>query len=335
MRYFMTGLFLGLGIFAGWGALASGQGAGNSFVQGLAPDWEQPLDYPDAFDPMNGPPAGDVFWNAWCVPTAAACLIGHWEDVNGCNGLSDGSADGNQFIPAGYGGPAWGAGSAWYDFTADGNQPGLFGPNPKRGLRPVEDLGWYLDTNGTGIAGFPHVGTFYKDVSRGLKQFFRAKAKSGCKPARSMWAKTLGVHPFFGGRTVARLVRTLRCQIDRNQTAIAHFRHWNLVPAGPGANPGTGDETEEAAFEVEEYYFGDWTPGGGHGEDWSGDEDPYGLGHAVLVVGYTLDGFGNVTHLIVHDNWPMTLRNVKVPVGQELVAITIVPGYYLVEGKPL
>ena len=34
---------------------------GNTFIKGLAPDWDQPLDYPDNFDPNNGPVAGDAF----------------------------------------------------------------------------------------------------------------------------------------------------------------------------------------------------------------------------------------------------------------------------------
>ena len=118
--------------FIGLSVPAAGQG--NVFIQGLAPDWDQPLDYPDSlgFD-LSGPMPGDPTWNAWCEPTAAACLIGHFEDVRNRTALADCSADGNPFkIPPGYQGPAWGAGPAWHDYTADGAAFGFPGPHPLR-----------------------------------------------------------------------------------------------------------------------------------------------------------------------------------------------------------
>lgn len=312
------------------------QQAGDFYVKGLAPDWNQPLDYPDAFDPKNGPMPGDIFWNAWCVPASAAMLVGHWEDVKGRAGLADKSADGNQFklIP-GYLGPPWGLGPAWHDYTADGNKPPNFGPHPQRGTRLVEDHGFYMDTNGKGVVGFPHVGTFYRDVAPGLNQFFAAKGKKPGQPACNLRAVTWGVHPFFGGLNVTQLADKLKFEVEGNRTAIAHFRHWNLVPNGPPANPGTGDEEKEPEFDIEKYSFGSFIPGGGHGEDWNGEEGDEGLGHAVLVVGYTQDVWGNVTDLIAHDNWPSTGRNVQVPVGNQLVAITIARGIFLVKPKAM
>jgi hypothetical protein len=297
--------------------------ARNFFVPGLAPDWEQPLDYPDPFDPLNGPVAGDPFWNAWCAPTAAACLIGHWADVRRRIPLGDGSPDGNQFlIPPGYMGPPWGAGPAWHDYTADGNIPGGMGPNPLRGFRAVEDLGYYMDTNGSGILGAPHPGTFYKDAAPGLNRFFTAKGKGAGQPAFLMKAFTRGVHPAFKAWPMPKLIQRIRYEVDSGRTAIAHFMHWNIVPAGPPAAPGTGYEVKEDEFDVEEYDFENYTSSGCHGEYWNAEEGEEGLGHAVLVVGYTQDIAENLTHLIVHDNWPVTGRNVKVPAGPNLAAVT-------------
>jgi hypothetical protein len=227
MRYVHPILLIIFGILVGFTSPASGQG--NVFINGLAPDWEQPLDYPDPFD-FLGPVAGDMYWKAWCVPTAAAGLIGHWEDVKGRAGLADGSADGNQAKPAGYGGPKWGAGPAWHDYVADGWK-GKMGPNPMRGARPVDDLGVYLDTNGY-ISTLFHGGTWYKDVAPGLNQFFAAQGTGPGQPAANLKATTKGIHPAFGSWNFMQMAAALKVEIDNNRTAIAHFRHWNLVPAG-------------------------------------------------------------------------------------------------------
>ncbi len=302
---------------------ALGQGV-NTFIKGLAPDWGQPLDYPDTFDP-TGPPPLDTYWNAWCAPTSAAMLIGHWEDVKGWTGLADGSADGNQSIPFGYAGPLYGLGAAWHDRTADGNPSGL-GGHPMRGLRTVNDLGWHLDTNGSGVNGVPHIGTFYGDMAPGLNSFFTAvNVNSPPGGIRGeLKAKTLGIDPVFGGYSNQQLADILKNTIDRNNTAIAHFSYWNLLLSGPPASPGDGTEDEEDQFDIEEYHFWFWWPFGPHNGYCNGVEDEGGLGHAVLVVGYTQNVWGMVTHLIVHDNDTTTQRNVKVPVGPELVAITLV-----------
>ncbi len=305
---------------------------GQYYVRGLAPDWNQPLDYPDSFD-MRGPMAGDWYWDAWCAPAAASGLIGHWEDVRNRNGLSDGSADGNQSIPFGYRGPRWGMGPGWHDYCADGLSTG-WGGHPMRGFRPVDDLGVYLDTQGH-MSGIYHGGTYYKDMAPGLNAFFTAVGTGGAQPAQNMTAATWGIDPAFGGLPEQMLISLLKWEVDCNRTAIAHFRHWNLNPVGPPANPGTGNEIDEYEFEIEEYEFDDWTPYGMHDEEWNDVEGEDGMGHAVLVVGYMLDSMGALTHLLVHDNYPATARNVQVPVGPELVAITIVQGFNLEIMNPL
>jgi hypothetical protein len=74
-----------------------------------------------------------------------------------------------------------------------------------------------------------------------------------------------------------------------------------------------------------------------HGEQWNAESGMEGLGHAVTVVGYTLTQ-GAVTHLVVHDNRPLTVRNARMPVGARLVAITTVvpePGTFLALGLGL
>lgn len=299
------------------------------FIDGLAPDWNQPSDYPDFFD-ATGPagPGPMGIWRAWCAPTCGAMLVGHWEDVLSRAGLADGSADGNQDrIPPGYLGPRWGAGPAWHDYCADGDSL-AGGPHLLRGSRNVEDLGFYMDTNGFGIFKVPHTGTYYKDMAPGLNFFFGAVGATGSLPARNLTATTLGVNPCFGGFSVKALADMLRFQVDNGRTAIAHFKHWNLDPVVSAA-PGTGGETEESEFDTAEYKFSDKSSKDIHDEEWNYDTDGYGLGHAVLVVGYAMDQLGNVTHVIVHDNWFATERNVMAPVGDELAAVTTVDGFSL------
>lgn len=315
-------------VFIGMSVSAFGQ----FYVRGLAPDWNQPLDYPDLFD-RQGPIPGDSYWNAWCAPASAAGLIGHWEDVRNRDGLADGSADGNQSLLLGYRGSRWGTGPGWHDYCADGIVSG-WGGHPMRGTRPVDDLGVYMDTQGH-MSGTYHGGTYYKDMAPGLTAFLAAVGTGGAQPAQNMTAATFGIDPAFGGLPQTLLTSLLRWEVDSNRTAIAHFRHWNLNPVGPPANPGTGSEIDEYEFEIEEYDFGDWIPSGLHDEEWNDVEGEDGLGHAVLVVGYIDDGLGAVTHLLVHDNSPVTARNVQVPVGPELVAITIVQGFNLEIMDPL
>ena len=87
---------------------------GATFVNGLVPDWLQPY----AYNAPNGPgpdPAGGVVnqWNAWCGPTSAANLGGHWQDFWGVP-VADGMA-----FPAS---PNWPAVN-WHDYQADANRP--------------------------------------------------------------------------------------------------------------------------------------------------------------------------------------------------------------------
>ena len=319
------------------GLCAAASGQGNVFIKGLAPDWGQPYDYPDGFDatgpPAPPPPPPNSFWHAWCAPTAAVMLVGHWEDMKNRNGLADGSADGNPFNPP-YMGANYGNGPTWHDYTADGAAGGAAGPNAQRGARPVNDMGWYMNTNGSGPGGGGHVGTFRKDVAAGINAFFAAKGTGGGQPAQNMSAATLGTHANLGGYTLQELAGFLKAEIDGDRTVIAHFTHWNLINQ-QGNSMGNGTEDSEDDFPIESWDFGAYTPGGSYGEDCNNDDDEYGIGHDVLVVGYTTNAQGTVTDIIVHDTWNSTGRNLKVPVGAQLVAITRVRGFSFQISDPI
>jgi hypothetical protein len=298
---------------------ANAVGPVNTYVSGLVPNWDQPYDYPDAFDgtgpgamPVNPPQP----WAAWCTPTAAAMMMGHWADVKGVPTTGDASADGNQGPGNVYGGVGWAAGASWHDYTADGTRPPPApGPYPPGAQT---DIGWYMNTNNLGDnnlvvnIGVPHAGTYVGDCAPGLNNFLADRGS----PLAGNAATT-----FVTGLTpVPALIATIKSEIDANRTVLGHFLWWvnpGSGPAGPGQ--GNGSETGESQFEAAtptsfgHYTFPSSNPGGGpNGAIWGGS-GPDGLGHTVTIVGYTTTA-GNVTDLIVHDNWPTTVRDVQVSV---------------------
>lgn len=293
--------------------------AADFFVEGLVPNWDQPHYYPDplGYDP-SGPGAfyaGSPF-RAWCAPTCAAMMFAHWQDVRGRVSIADASADGSQALAGAYGGAPWGSGSSWHDYTADGLGAGT---HPLRGTRAINDHGWYMDTNDVGDPGlpnFPHTGTFYQDIIPGMLNFMAA-----CSPSPNFQLGMFGTDPAFGAFPVNALLTQIKTEIDENRTVMAHFTHWNIVgPQGPGE--GTGFEEDEAQIAYSDYIWGPPVSSGDYGEFFNFLTDGEGLGHAVVVVGYSELG-GVVTDLIVHDNTPRTVRNVRVPVaGAPLVLIT-------------
>lgn len=299
------------------------------YIQGMAPNWEQPYDYPDLFDgtgPGPWPGPGSAF-EAWCTPTSAAMLAGHWEDRIYRMGMADGFADGNQGVLFGYSGIPWGGGPTWHDYCADGLGIGVH-PLRGTGARAIEDIGWYLDTNNIGdpaLPNGPHTGTQLGDVAPGFSGYLQAVGTGVGQPAEGISVATFGVDPVFGAMPVLVMCQTVAMEIDRNRSVLGHFSYWNIIgPGGPGN--GNGTEVKEQDFGYSDYSWGTWNPNGPNGEKYNERTDYEGLGHTVLIVGYTMDDQGTVTHLIVHDNWPSTVRNVRIPVGPQLVAITVVGG---------
>ncbi len=300
--------------------------AGNVYVQGLVPNWEQPYDYPDppgydAGGPGPRPLVPPRPWDAWCTPTASAMLMGHWADVLGVANTGDAFADGNQGkIPPGYLGTAWGAGPDWHDYCADGtNARPAPGPYPFPAPPTITDLGWYLNTNNLGAGnlltnpGVPHAGTFVGNTDQGINNFLADRA---APPA--LVANTTYVGLGAGQTPLALVLAMIQGEIDANRTVLGHFKWW-VNPQVPGPGNGIGGENSEDDFEASGgfalYEFDTTNPGGGpNGEEWNGQDGAECLGHTVTLVGYTTNAAGALTHLIAHDNWPTTVRNVQVPI---------------------
>ena len=307
--------------------LAAGTGThAANWVSGFVPDWNQPnwCGNPVNGWPNGGPNPAVPAWGAWCTPTAAANLLGHWDDVKGSS-----VADGVAYNGSGVAWPNW---PAYQDYQANGgNQRGALSPGA------VDDLGWYMDTNGLGdpAHGNPpagHTGTYYKDVSwgpLGLNTFFADLGQP------SFTALTHGLVYSDPQTAVLPNVQAgfqeVRGEIDGNRTAVAHFTHWNLQFFLPGAVQ--GPLANEADYGFDYYTFTTPSfPAGSDaelGEEWNGQTDGEGLGHSVTVVGYILAGagddpLGNTDWVIVHDNWSTTPRNVAVPFAPAWAVNTIV-----------
>ncbi len=133
---------------AAW--LAAPIGGADTIITGV-PDWNQPADYADV---TAGLDAGD--YPDWCSPTAAACLMGYWEDQLGFTGLTD-----------------WDAAPTSPAFP---DTPGKW----KQGLwhDGCIELGWYMDTGNwkTNLGPYPPlVGeTDRADIGPGAVEYARA-----------------------------------------------------------------------------------------------------------------------------------------------------------------
>jgi len=90
-----------------------------------APDWNQPS--------AMGAPAG---YGNWCSPTAGSNLMGYWEDVMGCTGLTD-----RLVMPQTVNGGV-------YPATAGTWEQGLW-------LDGSIEMGWWMDTGGWRTAAGP------------------------------------------------------------------------------------------------------------------------------------------------------------------------------------
>lgn len=298
--------------------------SGADWVKRLVPDWNQPywhgLNGPNG-GPVGGPPGP---WQAWCTPTAAANVLGYWEDGKGVK-----TSDGVAYPGSGTQWPNW---PAWQDYQANGSGTrGVLSPNS------ADDIGWYMDTNRMGdpaLGNGPHTGTFLKDVSwpgLGLNLFFsdRGQAATGFRPrTQGIGYADAGLSKLTQAQAWNRIVH----EIDSDRPIMVAFMHWVLIdPIGTGS-----DASPEGALGWE---YRDFVPGGGpdpwgNGEEWN-DYDFSGTarGHYVTVVGYITanspgDILGNTDWVIAHDNVGQTARNVAVPFTTgPWLANTAVTGY--------
>lgn len=293
-----------------------------TWVTGSVPDWNQPL-WHGANGPNGGPSIGS--WNAWCVPTAAANMFGHMEDVNNETNMSDGVA-----CPGS--GVAWPNWPVYQDYQANGQSAG----GQARGtLSPgrVDDLGWYMDTNDRGdpnqIGGGGQTGTCLQNISPqglGLNKFLADVGFddwSACTHGRNYRDAHTQPHP-----TIADGFAEVKNCIDMNCALIVSFQHWSLKETGLATNNPAGNAEAEAGWTYYTFDIFTNTSDGELSEVWTDSDHGEAVGHAVTAVGYIEAGtpydiYGDTDWVIVHDNWSQTPRNVAVPYGQEWTANTV------------
>jgi hypothetical protein len=289
------------------------------YVPGLAPDWNQPYSYGAAGpgadpNPLNPPLPPPDQWDAWCAPTSAANLVGYVQDTLG-KPIADGTAYQNT--------TAWGNAS-WHDYQADSGRPA---PGAAYPGSPT-DLGWYMDTNRSGaIIGVngAHTGTYVKDIQIGLQGFLTSIDANGGWQSRTQgrnWSMSSNNFLYFATPlgSEAAVFNDIKLQIDAGMPVVVSWLNWNLVATGdPDLQAfGTGESTNSGKYFhwVTTSYPHDETS---LGEEWNGVDTGMGLGHTVLAVGYipkgTLDdpSGGLNDWVIVHDNNPLSQRNVIVP----------------------
>ncbi|MHC5114929.1 MAG: hypothetical protein ACYTGP_10945, partial [Planctomycetota bacterium] len=232
----------------------------------LVPDWPQPI-FPTACCNAPGGAGGD--YGAYCVPTAAANVIGLYRDTYGV-AIADPLPYPNYL---GYGSPNF------RDDLVDGFNV------------PRQDLGWHLDTNGLGVGGVPHRGTFLSDVEGGLGSYFDSRLESVSirnygGPAPSMPAT---LFRDFDTTCTPQIAHTdaaayaeIRREIDAGRPLLGHWTHGHYGPLTPTGNI---YEFAESTWLAEEWLVG---PPPGSTDDETGEPwDPdLGLGHTMTIVGY-------------------------------------------------
>lgn len=233
-------------------------------VVNLVPDWHQPclINPPNGPDNGANPPLGQASYRAWCVPSAAANVMGFWRDALGFVGVADGAA----YVSGGT--IAWTppAPTDWQDDSADASSIPLAGG----GARAAgQDLGWYLNTNDQGDQTAPGAGgggtfsgTKRVAVQSGLLSYLTAAGYGAASVVHQACN-----HPAGWSAITA--------EIDAGRPLIGHFSHGAI---NPGASPEQW-EWDTYPPTTDPQTGEDWGPGGGNG-----------LGHAMTIVGYYAAG---------------------------------------------
>ncbi|MCK4625214.1 MAG: PEP-CTERM sorting domain-containing protein [Phycisphaerae bacterium] len=258
MKHKRIATIMVVGILLAWSAPnAMGQAAGNLILQ--VPDWNQPSNY------------GVGGYLNWCSPTAGGNLMGYWEDVMGCTGLTD-----RQVEPAG---PA-------YANNANTYMQGLFNDGQI-------EMGFYMGTQGwanplTQLPPNTVFGTPLPQINPGLMAY---ATTAWVDPGATAIAKvaypntTVVTDPL--GTPFATMWANYTTEIDANRPVECTFLHW----VDDANQTGT---TTIIGFPAQTIEFYPWDLG----------VDPHsvvGVGYIDPVAGYDGDG---TEFFVCQDGWP-------------------------------
>ena len=227
------------------------------------PDWNQPANYG-----INGYPN-------WCSPTAGACIMGYWEDVKGCTGLTD-----RQAFP---------------------NSPGYPGtPNTwKQGLYHdgTIEMGWWMDTGSwkTNNGPFPPNagGTNLANIATGLLGYANSAYIDPTGIAKVAYPNTQVITQNIGNTPLAIMWPVYTAAINAGKPVECSFDHW--------VNSDELIQTKEIEGQTVEFY------------PWNPYSDPHSV-VGVGYIDDTPTVFNGDEYFICQDNWPSTGRFVAVPV---------------------
>jgi hypothetical protein len=257
------------------------------------PDWSQPFQSPSFTGTSSD-------WNAWCVPTASANIVGYWDDRLTSLGVGDGQAfplTNNFGVP---------------DFN-DQSADGSMGPFNFTRL----DLGWFLDTNehrSVGPTG-TRKGTKLIDIKSGLEDFFESWGIPW------LYVRNFGVDTPYMKSSVydefdttfelkdehdlSRGFTEIKREIDAGRPLLGHFGHG--VFQAPTGGMGTAEDPEVVMWGTDPTNEGEQShTNTENGEVWDANA---GLGHTMTIVGYLEAGAGSPhapsDAVVVLDNDPL------------------------------
>ncbi len=286
MRWIIASLIVGATVLV----FAAPASAGALILQ--VPDWNQP----DVNEYGNdGLPAHNSY-PYWCSPTAGGNIMGYWEDVKGCVGLTDRKV-----------------------FNATTNYPGTPG-TWEQGLYHdgMIEMGWFMDTGGwqemappmfpPGGAGGTHVAK----ILPGLISYAQASWTDNDYPFPNLgsgivkvaYPNVAGFTEAVGGTGLAAMWITYTNQINLGHPVEVSFDRW--VSADTGGTVSVNGQTVH---------------------EWSWASSVEDLGHSVVGVGYFTDAQTN-KWFICQDGLSATQQYVAVPVDAKWVEndyITAVP----------
>jgi hypothetical protein len=166
------------------------------------PDWDQPNVYAPMTPGLN---VGDC--PQWCSPTAAADLMGYWEDQKGCAGLTDGQPPTAFPLPPNQN-PCWQQ-NLWHDGTIELGwfmNTGLW-----KGMLPVPTFPPFAGVTNLGAIGLGAVGYAqgaWNDPNGAVKVAFPNATNSlDVVFNAQMWAN-------------------YKAEIDANQPVLVSFEYW-------------------------------------------------------------------------------------------------------------
>ena len=262
-------------MLAGWCVPAM---AAETVITGV-PDWNQPNNYWAATPGLNFNDAPQ-----WCSPTAAADLMGYWDDVKGANGLTDG-APATSFPNPPNGNPDHYKQSLWHDGTIE--------------------IGWFMNTGGWQQQGPPpnwpagFGGTLNAWIGPGAVAYAMGSwndpdgstVKTGFPNASSTTVTNFQIGGVWQGMTLPQWTAVMN-EIDSDKPALMSFFQWVDTSVAPAIITVDGQSVEQYGFDA----FG---------------SEP----HTVCLVGYqdpTPLAYNGDELIIAQDNWSTTGQYVAV-----------------------